>query len=98
MITALITDYERAILDKLREDAQLRLAIGGLSMLPETAEAAAHTREIYDNAWRKRNGQRAIAAAEAAAELARYERFQEEFRLLYKVGAIKRHMNTAKAG
>ena len=89
MIAALITDYERAVLDKLRADARLRLVVEGISMLPATAEQEAHTREIYNNEWRRKQGKDLISEEQAAAELAHHERCQEDFRLSYKARGYK---------
>jgi len=89
MIAALITDYERALLDTLRTDARMRSIVDGLAMLPATAEAEAHTREIYNNEWRRKHGKDRIPEAEAAAELAHHERIQEDFRFSYKARGYK---------
>lgn len=85
MILALITDYERAVLDRLREDKRLRRLIEGISMLPATPEDEEHTQEIYRKAIREKE----LTQAEAAAELEHHERIQEEFRLSYKANGYK---------
>lgn len=89
MIAAVITDYERAVLDALRHDKRLRAAIEGVSGLPETQEAAAHTQEVYNNKWRKEHGWGHISKEEAVRELAQHEAWQEQFRLYYKSRGYK---------
>lgn len=84
MIAAIITDYERAVLDALREDKRLRAVLEPLTSLPETAEGRARTLEVYDNERRRRTGLDIIPEKTAARELANHETWQKEYRQYYK--------------
>ena len=85
MIAALITDYERAILDELRQDERLRSLVDGMTLLPATAEAEEHTRTLYSDEVRFQK----ISMEQAAEELAHHDRIQEELRISYKARGYK---------
>lgn len=90
MIAAVITDYERAVLDALRANSHLRAILAGIDGLPETAEAREHTLKIYtDIEWRRKNGRGVLPEEEIRRELAQHERYEEEFRLYYKSRGYK---------
>jgi len=84
MITALITDYERAILDALRADAHLRDMIEYISNLPATAEHEERNRRLYDRLIMERK----ITLQEAAEELANHDRAQADYAISYKAGGL----------
>ena len=89
MVTVIITDYERAVLDVLRENPALRVAVNAMANLPATAEADARAANVLNNKWRAENGLEIAPQAELSAEIAQRKRWQEQFRLNYKAGGYK---------
>ena len=85
MIAALITDYERAILDFIRTDENTRFVVQSLAVLPSTAEHEEPIQKLYRDEVRFKK----ITREAADRELERHREWQESFKLSYKAKGYK---------